>query len=145
MTQYCTTVNILAPPHIVSTNIEISPTNCTEPCDIQITVTWKNTGDIQGIFAPGITVDGEAFTLPQETLGEISVSHSFTVSNLARGPHTIYASPPGAEPKTITVDAPVMEAGLNEREKFVIVGLYIGIALKAIEKWKKMSTEKVTM
>jgi hypothetical protein len=89
------TINMLAPADIISTNIIAGPTSCVEPCETVATVTWQNTGDVQGEFTPEIIVDGNSnITLPSEQLDRDQiVTHSFTIPSLMAGQHTIQASP----------------------------------------------------
>ena len=108
MIKQCVTVDVLAPAHIISTNMEISSTSYVEPCTIQVAVDWQNIGDITGTLVPSIKIDNNPVQHPSEPLdgGQIA-THSFTVSNLMAGSHTIEADPnTGTSPQTITVHTP---------------------------------------
>ena len=108
MVKQCVTVNVMAPAHIISTNMEISSMSYVEPCTIQVAVDWQNIGDITGTFTPSIKVDGNPVQHSSESLnGGQTVPHSFTVSNLMAGSHTIEADPnTGTSPQTIIVHTP---------------------------------------
>jgi hypothetical protein len=95
MTNKYVTINMLAPTNIISTNIIVAPTSCIEPCEAVATVTWQNTGDVQGEFTPEIIVDiNSSITLPPEQLDRDQiVTRSFTIPSLMAGQHTIQASP----------------------------------------------------
>jgi hypothetical protein len=105
MVEQCITIDLLAPTNIISTNMIVSSSNYVEPCAIEVVVEWQNIGDITGIFTPSIKIDGDTIQHSSEPLdGSQTVSHSFTISNLMAGSHTIEADPnTGTIPQTIIV------------------------------------------
>jgi hypothetical protein len=109
MVKQCVTIDVLTPAHIVSTNMEISPTSCIEQCEIQVTVKWQNIGESAGSSDLSITVSGGTPTITPLAYSSVpflandEVTYSFTVSNLMTGSHTIDAIPSGVESGTIEV------------------------------------------
>lgn len=93
----CQTVTVSTPAAIVATNMVVSPLNCVAPCNITVDVTWTNNGGTAGSLVPNITIDAIAVTpapFPAEQLAAgASVTRSFSVTNLAAGPHPICPLP----------------------------------------------------
>jgi hypothetical protein len=133
----CVTIYVLAPAHIISTNMEISPASCIEKCEIQVTVTWENAGDISDTFIPSVVIDDGSvpYSSPYSSEyldgGQI-VSHVFTIPNLMVGSHKIDTLPPGVDPRTIEVTiAPSSEAGMG---LFIGLGLFTGALMMSHSK-----------
>jgi hypothetical protein len=97
MTVTCPTITVTAPPaaNITATSITPSVTTCQEPCSLTVSVTWTNQGGTADTFIPNILVDSVAGTpFPSESLNPgASTTHSFSVSGLSHGSHTICPSP----------------------------------------------------
>ena len=83
------------PTNIVATNIGID--SITAPCIagscvVTVGVTWTNYG-ISGTFTPSVVVGITTYSLPIESLSAgASVTHSFEISGLPAGSHTICSS-----------------------------------------------------
>ena len=121
-------IDMLAPANILAETIVRSSAECVEPCTVDITVTWNNTGDISGLFTPGVIVDdGAPIELTQESLaGGDTISHTFTIPSLMAGLHTICVSTETGTCTTVTVNPPeVAEAGISP----IIIGGIIVVAL----------------
>ena len=89
-----------APPaHTISTGLTTNVSICAAPCTtppISVTVSWINDGALPDLtFTPGVTVDGGLPTTmaPYSLAAGVPVSHTFTISELAIGSHSICASP----------------------------------------------------
>ncbi len=80
--------------HIIATNIIINPTDCDEPCNSVVTVTWKNTGKKQK-FMPAIKVNGTKIELGTEiTLNKNqTTTKTFNLTNIMEGTYTICPYP----------------------------------------------------
>ena len=121
--------NAPSPPNIVATTIVPSYTNCIEPCDITVDITWINTGETVGIFIPTIVVDGTSTPLQtDETLGPAqSIVKTFPVTGLTAGTHVICAIPDSfATCATVTVEK-VVEAGLSLPATILASGILFGM------------------
>lgn len=103
----CTTVTVLTPANIVSTLIT-APATCVFPCSgTTVDITWTNSGQTAGDFTPTIVTDSTQTSLATESLGAgASVTKTFTLTGLSRGPNTISALPAGATPVNIIAQAP---------------------------------------
>ncbi len=96
MTIACGTITVHKPPaNITATNMIIDPTDCDEPCDATVTVTWANTGGASQTITPAIVIDG--VTTPADapiTLnGGDTATVVFNVTGLMEGNHTICPDP----------------------------------------------------
>ncbi len=87
-------VLVLAIANITAIDIVISPGPYIQPSTTTATITWQNTGTIQGSFEPAITVDGTRTGLGTILLdpGSIYID-TFTISSLMKGIHTICPDP----------------------------------------------------
>ena len=89
-------VLVVAPPGIVVQNITVDQSDpcITGPCTLTINVTWMNSGKVRSSFLPNITIDNIPITpapLPLESLDAgMTSAHTFIISDLAEGMHTIY-------------------------------------------------------
>ncbi len=117
----CVTITVSTPANIVATTIVPSVDMCTAPCDVTVDVTWLNTGQVAGTFTPTIMVNDIPKSLTPEILGPgQSVMHTFPLTDLTVGSHTICADPnAGAACVTITVNA----AGGGAAMLFGLVGI----------------------
>lgn len=52
----CGTITVWVPAHIIAYSMDIVPTDCDEPCNATITVTWKNIGGRTQEITPAIIV-----------------------------------------------------------------------------------------
>lgn len=64
---YSTYIQTANEENITATNMTINPTDCNEPCNATVTVTWKNNGGSEE-FKPAIKVNGIKKELEQITL-----------------------------------------------------------------------------
>ena len=68
-------------------------------CTVDVSVTWKNTGGSSGLSDLSITVSGGTPTITPSTYSSVSfaaneeVTHTFTVSNMIAGTHSICPNP----------------------------------------------------
>lgn len=81
--------------HIIATNMIINPTDCDEPCNSIVTVTWKNIDKWREKFRPAIKVNGTKIELGIEiTLNKNDVTtQTFNLTNLMEGTYTICPYP----------------------------------------------------
>ena len=95
-------VNIPTPAqaNIAAIDITVTPDDpCVEGiCIVNVSVTWQNTGDIEGSFVPNISINGIPITpiYQSEQLGAGSTTtHTFTVSGLTKvdSPYSICPDP----------------------------------------------------
>ena len=79
---------------ITAIGMTISATDCDEPCNATITVTWQNTYHAPKKFRPGITVNGVLTRLSEIRLdtNEI-VTKTFNLTNLMEGTYNICPNP----------------------------------------------------
>lgn len=80
--------------HIIATNIIINPTDCDEPCNSVVTVTWKNMGKKQK-FCPTIKVNGTKIELGRYiTLDKYeTTTQTFNLTNIMEGTYIICPYP----------------------------------------------------
>lgn len=79
---------------ITATNMTISPTDCDEPCNAIVTVTWMNSGQGSGKFKPAIKVNGIKNELEEITLRRNqTITKTFNLTNLMEGTYTICPFP----------------------------------------------------
>lgn len=97
MTITCGIIEVTAPPsNITATDMIISQTTCVEPCNSDVTITWKNNGG-QGSFEPAIIVNGirtglgSSITLTKNQ----TYTETFTLTGLTNvsSPYTICPDP----------------------------------------------------
>ena len=90
----CPGCHVEEQPNIVATNITVTPSSCEEPCNISISITWKNTGMVAGTFTPGYTING---TLYQDTPVTLGMAQTFAmlyaVYDLPSGNYVICPDP----------------------------------------------------
>ena len=80
--------------HITATNMTIIPTDCDEPCNTIVTVTWMNSGQGSGKFKPAIKVNGIKNELEEITLRRNqTITKTFNLTNLMEGTYTICPYP----------------------------------------------------
>jgi hypothetical protein len=81
-------------PIITSTNLSVNPLSCQEPCNIDISATWQNTGLSTRSFIPSIVVDGIKTSLASESLpAGASITKTFTKTGLILGSHSVCPDP----------------------------------------------------
>ena len=80
---------------IVATDIVLSTVDCDEPCNVTVTVKWKNIGNSPAKFRPAITVNGVKSELGTEiTLAKNQITTQiFHLTNLMEGTYTICPFP----------------------------------------------------
>lgn len=89
-------VLVVAPPGIVVQNITVDQGNhcATGACTLSVNVTWINTGKTRNSFLPNITIDNIPISppplMPESLEAGMSSMHTFIVSGLTEGMHTIY-------------------------------------------------------
>ena len=95
MSVTCGMITVWKPAHITATNITYSTTDCDEPCNVTVTITWTNTGGRTQTITPGIIVDGVRTAGTPITLAknETATPQIFTVTGLMEGDHTICPDP----------------------------------------------------
>ena len=80
--------------NITATNMTISPTDCDEPCNAIVTVTWVNSGQGSGKFKPAIKVNGIIKQLEEINLRKNqTITMTFNLTNLMEGTYTICPYP----------------------------------------------------
>jgi len=81
--------------YITATNMTINPTDCDEPCNSVVTITWKNIGQKKEKFRPAIKVNGKKIELGIEiTLKKNQITEkTFSLTNLMEGTYTICPYP----------------------------------------------------
>ena len=97
MTVPCKTVNVSAPAQpatITAVSCSLSKQSCESPCNLSVTVAWKNTGGIAGTFVPAIMVGNSRIfkTSVNVNPGETTTQY-FTVNNLSAGSYNICPDP----------------------------------------------------
>ena len=95
MTVPCKVVTVTTPAKITAVAMTLSPqTTCLAPCNVTVSVQWRNEGGTSGTFTPASTVDGVRIAQAAVTLAPAeTVVRNFTVSGLAAGVHTICPDP----------------------------------------------------
>ncbi len=80
--------------HVTAIDMIIDPTDCDEPCDATVTVTWKNIGNGPGKFRPGIKVNGDRIRLDEITLAKNQTTTKiFNLTDIMEGTYTICPDP----------------------------------------------------
>jgi hypothetical protein len=83
--------------NITAQTMTVTPLSCVAPCNVTVTVTWKNVGETAGSFVPNLTIDGVAVTpapFPSENVNAgATTTHSFSVTNLSAANHSICPTP----------------------------------------------------
>ena len=81
--------------NITATSITLSPGPYIQPGTITSTITWTNTGTLQGSFDSAIIVDGVRTVVATNILLDpgSTYTETFTVPNLVRGTHIICPDP----------------------------------------------------
>lgn len=92
-------VLVVAPSGIILQNITVDPSDpcIAGTCTLTVNVTWINNGNVRSSFLPNITIDNIPITpapLPPKSLDiGMTSTHTFMVSGLTEGIHSIYADP----------------------------------------------------
>lgn len=135
----CPYVTVLPSANIFAMDILITPTQCREPCTINVDVTYINGGNAQGWFEPKITIDGLPTSLPFAILDPgLTIIKTFSVTNLSRGSHIICTEPIGITTcQTIYVQPPVTSAALPI---WLGVGLLFGHIIQKAKKCEDYKT-----
>lgn len=95
MTVTCGTITVWKPAHISATDMIIDPTDCDEPCDATVTITWTNTGGRTQTITPAIVVDGitTLATAPITLAKDETATVVFHVTGLLEGDHSVCPDP----------------------------------------------------
>ena len=91
---HATYIQVANVEHIIAIDMTIDPTDCDEPCNAIVTVTWKNSGQGSGKFKPAIKVNGIKNELEEITLRRNqTITKTFNLINLMEGTYTICPYP----------------------------------------------------
>jgi hypothetical protein len=94
MTVSCGTITVWKPANITATDITYSTTDCDEPCDVIITITWTNTGGRAQTITPGIIIDDVRTAGTSITLAKAqTATQIFNITGLTEGVHTVCPDP----------------------------------------------------
>ena len=87
-------ISILNGVKIAAISLVLSTTDCDEPCNVTVTVIWKNTGS-SGSFKPAITVNGiKTEKTYYVTLGKNQITtQTFNLTNLTEGIYVVCPYP----------------------------------------------------
>jgi hypothetical protein len=92
--------DILTPANIIATSMTVSPPSespCrTGICTVGVSVTWTNNGNVPETFVPSLTFSGGTITptySSEPLAASASVVHTFTISNMTAGSHSICPNP----------------------------------------------------
>lgn len=90
----CGTITVWKPANITAIYMTISTTDCDEPCESTIAVTWANVGGRTATIIPAITIDGVRTVGTSITLAKNeSATQSFIVTGLMEGEYTVCPDP----------------------------------------------------
>lgn len=80
---------------ITATNMDVSPLDCDEECDVTITVTWENKSNRRRKFIPAIIVDGNKISLGTEIYLNKNdiITRTYNLTNLTEGTYNICPDP----------------------------------------------------
>ena len=100
---YLLSEDILTPANIGAISMTVAPPSespCRAGiCTVDVSVTWKNTGESSGSSNLSITVSGGTSTITQPSYSSVAfaanqeITRTFTVSNMTAGTHTICPNP----------------------------------------------------
>ena len=95
MSVTCGIIAVSKPANITATDITYSTTDCEEPCNVTVTITWKNTGGKTATITPGIVVDGITTPAPAPiTLAKDETAIVvFHLTGLLEGNHSVCPDP----------------------------------------------------
>jgi len=95
MTIECQTLDVKIKANITATNMLSSLTECVEPCDANVTITWTNTGGIPGTFEPAIIINGVRTWAGynQNVSAGATFSETFNLTALENGTYTYCPDP----------------------------------------------------
>ena len=95
MTIACEILAVKIKANITATNMVLSQTECVEPCDTDVTITWTNTGGIPGTFEPAIVVNvtrtGAGYN--QNVAAGATFSETFNLTALVANTYTCCPDP----------------------------------------------------
>lgn len=95
MTTVCDTLAVKKPANITATDLVLNTYDCDEPCTVNITITWQNTGGRNGTFEPAYIINGIRKGLGSTVgmpPGQI-YSNIFTETGLTENNYTICPDP----------------------------------------------------
>ena len=102
---------IPTPANVISSTLTVDTNDCTEPCTINGTVSWSNTGGTTSTATDlAITVNGILTLIDSAVVidpGQTTTEYPFSLPDLSADTYTIQASPnANTTPQTITVRTP---------------------------------------
>lgn len=91
----CGILTVSKPAHIIAESMTIDPTDCEEPCNATVTVTWKNVGGKIQTITPAIVVNGSTTpaAAPITLAKNETVTVVFNLEGLTEGDYTICPDP----------------------------------------------------
>jgi hypothetical protein len=95
MTVTCETLAVKKPANITAINKSLTTNDCDEPCSVDASFTWQNTGGRAGTFEPAIVVNGIrtgsglSINMPPNQ----TYLYTFTLSGLLEGNYTVCPDP----------------------------------------------------
>lgn len=91
----CGTLTVRKPAHIVADSMTIDPTDCEEPCNATVTITWKNIGGRTETITPAIVVNGvrTPAAAPITLAKNETTIVVFNITGLTEGDYTICPDP----------------------------------------------------
>lgn len=101
MTLTCQILDVPIKANITATTMTITkksctePCSCIEPCDADISITWKNTGGVAGSFEPAIKINNvRTGSGTNRTLAvNATYTETFNAVDLVEGSYTICPDP----------------------------------------------------
>lgn len=95
MTIACGTITVRKPANITATGMTIDPTDCDEPCNSTVSITWTNNGGRAQTITPAIIVDGirTPATAPITLAPGNTATVAFSVTGLTEGNHSVCPDP----------------------------------------------------
>jgi hypothetical protein len=81
---------------ITAVDITVGPTTCDAPCDLYVSIAWKNNGEVPGTFTPGYTVNDTLYEEPPSVTlqpGEMHIMSNSILYDMPAGTYVICPSP----------------------------------------------------
>lgn len=95
MTTTCDSLAVKKPANITATDLVLNTYDCDEPCTLDISITWQNTGGRAGTFEPAYIINGTRKGLGSNISMAVSQIYStvFTETGLIENTYTICPDP----------------------------------------------------
>ena len=101
MTIPCQILDVPVKANITATNMTITkksctePCDCIEPCDVDVLITWKNTGGVPGTFEPAIKINTVRTGLGSNINLKVNETYTttFNITDLLFGNYNICPDP----------------------------------------------------